>query len=454
MRTRSDLQELVDSPNETLDVEYKQWLDISSDNNEIRADIARHIAALANHGGGTIVFGFTDTMQFPGPNPFPKVTYDRDLIASIVKKYLDPTFQCDVHIIKSASGHDHPVVIVPPHGAVPICAKASGPDVDGRTKGIIQGTYYTRKAGPESARIQTPDEWAPIIRRCAMHERSAILGAIDATLRGASIPASPGEALKTWHDAAHAVFLKDIAEHKALSARARCHFQLSYAIERGDGQELDSNKLIEILCQVNREVNDIGSNIWNMFYPYTREEIKPSFTTDPTSGLGEHDFLECSLLRDSKPYTLSIDMWRVSRDGKATFIDEYWEDDAALNRQFNLKVGTWFSPNMLVRTLAEFVRHARGLSERFEAPTTLSFRCEWHGLTSRHIGDPWALWHDYVAARGDHRVATGAWPVSTLASGWAEIVADLAAPLMRLFTTDFVITPEWVRGQLPTWQRR
>jgi hypothetical protein len=53
---------LVDDPNETLEVEYKDWLDLS--NNGVRPDLARHIAALANNGGGSIVFGFTNTMQF------------------------------------------------------------------------------------------------------------------------------------------------------------------------------------------------------------------------------------------------------------------------------------------------------------------------------------------------------------------------------------------------------
>ena len=120
----NELQELVENPNETLEVEYKSWLDLV-DVSEARADLARHIAALANHGGGKIVFGFTDSMDYAGQNPFPKVVYDRDLIASIVKRYLDPTFQSDVRIVKSALGNDHPVVIIPPHGASPEHTKES-----------------------------------------------------------------------------------------------------------------------------------------------------------------------------------------------------------------------------------------------------------------------------------------------------------------------------------------
>jgi hypothetical protein len=51
----------LDEPNETLAVEYKGWLDLSVPT--VRADLARHIAVLANYGGGTIVLGITDAMH-------------------------------------------------------------------------------------------------------------------------------------------------------------------------------------------------------------------------------------------------------------------------------------------------------------------------------------------------------------------------------------------------------
>jgi hypothetical protein len=267
---------LLDDPNEVLEVEYKSWLDLSS--NEVRANLARHIAALANYGGGSIVFGFTNTMQFAGPNQFPAPRCDRDLIASIVKKYLEPTFQCDVRDIVSSSGNTHPIVIIPPHGAVPICAKASGPTVNNKTVGIAQGVYYTRKPGPESERIQSAAEWAPIIRRCAMHDRGAIFGALDAALRGSG-PASPtiSDALKQWHDAAQVAFLKDVGNQPTRADLAKWNWQVSYAIERGDEQILNLDSLLEILRQVHREVFDTVNSGWNMIDPQGVIDVRPSF---------------------------------------------------------------------------------------------------------------------------------------------------------------------------------
>ena len=58
---RSELQELVEAPNETLEVEYKEWLDFSEAT--VCASLARHIAAMANHGGGRIVIGIKDIAQ-------------------------------------------------------------------------------------------------------------------------------------------------------------------------------------------------------------------------------------------------------------------------------------------------------------------------------------------------------------------------------------------------------
>lgn len=46
---RPDLQALVENPRESREVEIKDWIDLKD--NVARANIARHIAALANHGG-------------------------------------------------------------------------------------------------------------------------------------------------------------------------------------------------------------------------------------------------------------------------------------------------------------------------------------------------------------------------------------------------------------------
>lgn len=148
------------------------------------------------------------------PNQFAQ-NIDRDVISSIVKKYLEPTFQCDVSLVRSSDGNEHPIVTVPAHGAAPVCAKANGPMDSKKIQGIIQGQHYLRKPGAESAAIVTAAEWAPVIRRCAMHERASILGALDAALRGAQdVQPSAQGTLKQWHESARREFLQEVGRHK------------------------------------------------------------------------------------------------------------------------------------------------------------------------------------------------------------------------------------------------
>ena len=139
--------------------------------------------------------------------------------------------------------------------------------------------------------------------------------------------------------------------------------------------ETHRNQLAEILREVNGEVRDLVHTGLSMFHIYTRPEIAPIFATDPGSGQGDQDFLQCTLARRT-----DAEMWRVSIDGKATIIREYWEDNANDNVRLGSTPGSWFSPNITTRVLAELLRHARGLAERFNVPTAVSFRCEWLGL--------------------------------------------------------------------------
>jgi hypothetical protein len=189
---------------------------------------------------------------------------------------------------------------------------------------------------------------------------------------------------------------------------------------------------------------------WNMIDPKGLATA-PYFQTDPTSGLGDMDFLEFCALRSDEIFSFA-DIWRVSPDGKLTLIRNYWED--VLAKRHDTLPGTWISPNWMVRSLAEIVRHARALTERFDNPTAVYFRCEWHGLCDRKLHSPDARWFIRNSVSGtDDRAATGSYPVTMLTNEWPDIVAELVAPLMRSFSTDLVLTPDWIRGQAPTWLR-
>ena len=84
-----DLDDLINEPRETLDVEVKEWLDLTD--NDHRAMIAKEVIALANHGGGFLVIDFQEgadgTFQPSAGRPINLDAWSQDGIQSIVAKY-------------------------------------------------------------------------------------------------------------------------------------------------------------------------------------------------------------------------------------------------------------------------------------------------------------------------------------------------------------------------------
>ena len=439
------LQELVDAPRERLDVEYKAWLDLSD--RQAGAKLARHLCALANFGGGFLVFGVDDDMRSAGPRPAGAGPYDQDALSGIVKRYLTPAFQVAVYEVTSVTTKTtHPVVWVPSHEAVPVCSVRGGPEIAGKPVGIVKGTHYTRAPGPESVAIARPELWAPVIRRCVLHERRALLAGLEPMLRS---PGRPGgevdDALRRWHEVGHRRFLELVEGKGASELIKRSHYQFSYEIVVANGERLEMGGFLEQARQMGHEVLRLVDPGWTMFWVFNESESQPRSTIDPA--LGEEEFLECSL-EDSSELMLP-DFWRMSPTGSATIVRPYREDRREFGAEY--RAGTWFWPFLMAREIAELIGHARAFAERFEAPETVSVRAEWHGLKGRRLKDP----NNPLAemrggmARDDGRVVTRTVPVANLTAGWAELTADMLSAVLRMFDPRHSVSA----GEIREWSR-
>jgi hypothetical protein len=451
-----DIRELVDRPRETLAIEVKGHLDLKD--NLTQANLARHICALANFGGGYVVLGFDDHLR-PVSLPADLVNdYHRDSFSSIIATYLTPAFLCDVAYVTGTAGKTHPVVRVPSHGVVPICAKVNGPhDTKGKPQGIVSPLIYIRAVGPngpESVAVSRPEDWEKLIRRCVLADRTSLLGLIESVLTpGKTMASTPPEPLKQWHEAARQQYLKLIDQKQPqwntpLKAN---HYQLSYMINTSVPDWLRANDLLSIVQNANTQTRELVWTGWSMFYPFTRPEIAPYFITDEASGQDHHEILESNLLGDTLLDTALPDFWRVSLDGKASLLRAYREDRTAYPER-GLNPGQWFRPFFLAREIAELVRHARAMCENFPAAQSVSFRCEWFGLEGRRIADPEADWSKERISKADHRVCIGAWPVADLASRWPAIVADTSSCVVRLFDPEFELPEQWVLHVAPKFR--
>jgi hypothetical protein len=455
----TELQALVDTPCRTLDVEYKSWRNLT--NSEDRAELARDIAALANHGGGHVVFGFDQNTLLPeDTEPF-LTRCTPDQVDSIVRTYLDPPVACEVTMLHSASGNQHPVIRVAGHGAVPVCIRQDGPHV-GKARLLERGTYYIRKHGcpsfgkfigiprPYTDRVEAPQDWLPLIRRCVRHDREALLAMIEAAIEDRKEAPAVVDRLAAWHKATHDAFLRLVPLSPVAESLERRHYVLSYAFELTNQETLVHAQVAEILRRVVFELRPLFRNVMVLFDPPYRRAVQPRFAADAATGDGETDFLEVAWLRD-RPPTEIADFWRVSPCGFATIVRDYPEDRLAGNDALGMQPGAWFSPNVLAQEVAALVCHARSLTRFFAGVRRVHFRCEWWGLAGRELFDPNSNWVHRDATTDDHRIVTAQASAASLGQAWPETVAQIMAPVLRAFDPDLALGPEWVRGQMARW---
>jgi len=433
---RSDLTDLVDYPRETLDIELKAWIDLGDKVSQ--AKLARHIAALANHGGGYLVFGFSDDQSAAPGRPADLSAYSRDTFGKIVTRYLTPALQCDLEFVRSSAGLLYPVVRVPSHGPVPVGAKADGPhDTKGQPQGIRAGTYYVRKLGPKSEAVLGIEDWQPLIRRCVLSDRDSLLADIGRAVQPRAEPPSVAETdrLAAWHDDSAERWRKIVAGAAALRWPVPIeanHCQLSYMLLSDTGVAISPGELRELLEQANRDVRQTVWTGWSMFYPFTRPDIAAALHTEHDDGTGI-DVLESNLIGDGNFDTSLPDYWRYAADGRATILRPYREDRPRSVQEQGRSAGSWLSPETVIRETAELVAHASTMAEHCGADR-VAFRCSWRGLAGREIDDFGGIyWSPGRSAQAPHRTTAGTWDVPALVADWHAVVAELSCPILSLF---------------------
>lgn len=162
-----DLRALLDYPAEGTATEIKDWLNLAS--RIERANVARALIALANSGGGNLLFGFTETSG--GWEPSGECTHDlarysQDEINNILKAHAEPVFECSTYHLDSGAGTRHVVVAVPGGHRVPIRSRRAPAG-----SRLADHCYYIRRPGPESAPPDSGAEWQQLIERCMENNR-------------------------------------------------------------------------------------------------------------------------------------------------------------------------------------------------------------------------------------------------------------------------------------------
>lgn len=421
----SDLSTLIDAKSEALEVEYKSWIDTADP--IVGAQLARHFAALSNHGGGYLIFGVDDTTKLPqGATTLDPKLFGEDAISAIVKRYLDPRFQCRVEWAE-VGGVVYPAVIVPSHGARPVIAIADGPpDQKGRPIGIREGTLYIRSAGPESIAIRRPDDWTALLERCLKHRADILASIMRQAMGSSSKPSlSATDLLKAACVATAVSFAAQVeelvplvdAENQTRIREAGSNFAvLGYALVGEDGELLRLDDLRALNARADVGMHQYANAGWNSFLPLHVPERAPQMRSEALLG-DDRSFLEGMRLPKAGVLPMALDYWRMYEDGVCCFAESYRDDYAG--RSERLGIG------LALMKLHSILAHARIVGQEMPEISKVIVHMEWKGLAQRYL-----MWdRDMIASPqkiADDRFA------KTITLDWAEIRDDYFQALRKI----------------------
>jgi len=421
------LSDLVTYPKEDLATELKGWLNLKDELD--KSNLAQAVMAMANHGGGYVLIGFTKHKGewLPAePRPADLSGYSVD-DCNAVLDYAEPRFHCDVYFpARSGSDLKYPVVVVPGNHRVPIRARKRGP----AGKHVKENEYYIRRPGPSSEPPRDGQEWDALMRRCLRVGREDLLEDFRRIMSG---PSEAGESAETvpghldeWDTESEARWKSRLEErfpsvHQ--SPYAFGQWILSYEL-LGELRSPSLSPFMKILDDVRG--HETG---WPPWWVPTRQGIMPY----PHEGC-----IECWLVEtDRGNDPAHADFWRASPEGRMWLVRGYQEDSSeqeahAPRTIFDLTLPVWRVGEVLLHAH----RLASPLTGENSKPPLVHVRMRWTGLQDRELKS-WAQPSIFLGpGRICHQESVDTEvvvPSDAVPTQLPEIVARLTLPLYEAF---------------------
>jgi len=445
--TDLDLSDLLGGKSEDPSVEYKAWMDTST--NEAKAKLAKHIAALANHGGGYLVFGVEDSTREPlGETTFDRANFSQRRLAEIAERYLDPAPHIDVDEVGRA-GVRYPIASIVSHGERPVIASRDGPQDKGSPIGIRQGEIYVRVAGPKSVRATTADHWGSLIERCIARRADLMAKVMRQAIARPSKPSREAIArLVEFTEATRAEFVSQLPllavtspaeEQNRILLAKKAHCALAYTLVDGAGDPIElanPRSLVQRAAVGMRQVA-LAADEWHAFIPLTHWQRAPQMQTISTAA-SEVTFLEGMKPPNAEIVGDVVDYWRIYEAGVAVCAQSYREDYIAAK----IKALPYLTIALTLRRLHSLLAHARFVGEETPGVEQVAVRMDWRGLAGRPL-----LIAPHEDALG-HAMTTDALP-RTIIVNWAELrdryfdaLKRIALPFFDAFPNGGFLPPE------------
>ena len=374
MPSPEELQSLLQTPSESLSVEYKSWLDLSQ--NPGKATLAKAAIALANEGGGVIVLGMREDTGEGGelrsqPRPAALGRCSQDDINAVIGRYADPAFHCSLMFASHPiTGHEHAFVIVPGGINVPVMCRRTCEGV------ISQHRCYIRKPGPRSEEPFTAEEWRGVLERCVQARRESMLDAIRVIIQGHGSPVptvAAHNALATFSDVARSRWHQLVADLPPDDDARMPHGR--YEIEVEIIGVKNAGSVREMLRRMT-EAGRIKHTGWGPFVMLTREPFQPipvdgnveAWIGRPTKDRAARDPWHC-------------DFWRAHPSGLLFLLRGYAEDSSN-----SVKPATILDVTMPIWMVGEAMLYASRLARLFgDGDPDILMRCCYYGLRGRRL---------------------------------------------------------------------
>jgi hypothetical protein len=435
------LADFVGDPRERLDVELKRWLDLSD--RRVAGKVARHLMALANHGGGWLQFGFVenDDGQFAHQTDHgcaDEAMYSSDAVNSVVRRYAQPSFQCETfwQSCEQCAG-PHALIRVPGGHRVPIVCKRGGPEPNPDPR---RGAVYGRLSGPRAEALEDPDDWHRLLDSCLRERRDDLLETIRSaiSLLGAQelrdvlgAAAGPEDDLGEWAAASNSRIDERVSSAEGPSPYAHGYWSFAYRVL--PAASLSVPDLRQLLLRV--VGNETGWPVWS--WPTAGDGRDPAAITDG---------IECWM--HGGPVfgdPAHADYWRASTHAQL-YLQRGFDEDAAAQlsaHHRHIEPGSILDPIITVWRIGECLLHAERFANQL-ASDNVEVLVQWSGLAGRHIAslDRLRFWNSSRTATENAAQSRMLIDTPTISAALPRIVHELTSPLFALY--GFLEVPEEV----------
>lgn len=383
-----DLNEFLQAPRESLNIELKSWIDPTTP--EGKAKIIKAAIALRNLNGGYLGIGISDDGTPLVDNAPPNLVelFHQDTIQALITKHSSEPFEVTVEF-GSFQNSQFPFIVIPSGVRTPVAAKARLQD-DSQRDLVKQDAVYVRTLGSNhtpSTAIARYSDWPQIMSACFDNREADIGHFVRRHLSGLNINAF-AQLLSTEVPIQVSVvdaYLNDCRQYFNGLPRAdnykylgKGFFEVAFVIvsqpER-KGIRADDNFLSSFIYA---NPSHTGWPLWMDSRGFREGRARPR-----TRAGGWEAFLEDYIGNLILPH---LDFWRVEPPGRFYHICQLTDDLIAIKD--GKEPDRLFAMDFAISFVAEAISVAIAFANSMGYPaesTTLDFAFRWSGLQGRQL---------------------------------------------------------------------